>query len=672
MGQTIINTSCPRDCFSACDIKAYVEDGKIVKIEGGSKNRATNSKLCIKGLSYTDYVYSPQRIGYPMIREGKRGEGIFKRISWETAIDEISKRLKLVKDTVGPLGLLHFTSAGCMGLMSEYYKGFFNQFGSYSATKGSLCYSAGIEAVKLTYGSNIQNAPWDLEHAGLIIIWGKNPSSTNVQELKFINEAVNKGAKIITIDPINTLPSLNSNLHIPIKPGTDGVLALCIANLLIQKGSIDIDFIKEYTFGFDEFKEHVSHYTIEYASKICGLNEDLINEAVNLIANKKPMTLICGYGMQRYKNGGQNVRAISMIPALTGDIGIRGGGFKFANKRWRNLEWPYIPQNDIKTRRDFAEAQLGRAIEEYQNPNIKLLWIERANPLTMNPDTNGLKRALKKVEYIVAIDLFMTDTAKYADIILPAQSFFEYEDVFSSYWTPYLNCFQKVIEPVNESKNESEIYRLLGKKMGYNMNYLPLYNEETIDVCLKKCNINVSVKDLKKGPYLKENSDIAYKERIFDTPSKKIEFYCERMESIWGKSPLPDFKDCFKGTEENGKYPLRLLSTHARERIHSQFGEIRASKLSSDKPLLYINKEDARMRNIKDGDKIEIYNEKGKIFAFAKIDPYIIEGVVNIHGGLKEDTAANVNILTDQDISDIAFGAVFYDCFVEASWYQNK
>lgn len=659
MDQRIVKTSCPRDCFSGCTMKVHVENGRIAGFQGDEANKGAGGSLCAKGMAYIEYVYSPNRVGYPMVRVGNREEGKFKRISWQDAIQTIGEKLRDIKENYGPLSLLYYSSGGCQGLLSEYYKGFFSQYGGFTTTSGNLCYSAGIEATRLTYGEVIQNAPWDLENAGLIILWGKNPAFTNVQEMRFINNALSKGSKLITIDPIQNASSGKSHLHISPKPGTDGVLALCIMNLLVKRNSVDYDFIEKYTYGFEALKKHVEKVTVSKAAKVCGINENDIYSMLELIESSRPMTLVCGFGLQRYKNGGQTVRAISMIPALRGDVSAPGGGFKFANKRWKHLKWPFVSSSDYTVRSEYPSSRFGKALEGHKDPAIKMCWIERANPLTMNPDIKGLKRALGNMDCIVVVDQFMTDTAKFADIILPAQSFFEYDDIFSGYWTPYLSLCRKVIEPVGESKNESQIYRMLGQYMGYDMELLPEYTLDAIDDILRASGAGVGVEDLIEGPYMYEQ-DIAFKDRIFKTPSGKIELYSQSMMELWGQNPLPEYN-----IHDDSLYPLRFLSTHPRERIHSQFGDIEKLKGKDDRVLVYINPQDAKVREISDGEKVEVFNDRGIIHAYAFVTDKIKEGVVNIYEGLPESSGAGVNVLTAQETSDIAYGAVYYDCFVD-------
>lgn len=662
MVEKVFRTACPRDCFGGCSMNVYIENGRIVKIEGEKSNRATGGVLCTKGMSYVDYVYSKNRIKYPMIREGKRGEGNFERVSWEFAEEKICANLRKIKEEYGPLSLMFYSSGGCGGILSEYYRGFFDQFEGYSTTRGNLCYSAGIEAVKRTYGSVEHNAPWDMENASLIILWGKNPANTNVQEMKFIRSARESGCALAVIDPIKTSSSSGADLHISPLPGTDYALALCIANLLIIEKSIDQNFVNQYTEGFQEFKDSVSKYTPTMAAEVCKIKEEEIYSLVRLLEKNKPITLVCGYGVQRYQNGGQTVRAISSIPALLGQVGIPGGGFRFANKISKRLKWPYAPEEKMMIRDDYPASQLGRAIMEYDDPPVKMLWVERANPLTMNPDTNGLIEALKKLDFIVVAEQFMTDTALYADLILPAQSFFEYDDIFRGYWTPYISAFRKVIEPFYEDRNESEIYRALGQRMGYDMKYLPVYDENAINNILTSSGIETTFRELIEKPYLTEDCEIAFKDRVFKTASGKIEL-SGIVSGVHGEDKIPNF-------EVSGEaYPLRFLSTHDRERIHSQFADIERLK-ENRKGLIFINPADAMAREINDGDMLQVYNGRGAIYAVASVTGNIKKGVVNVYEGLSEASGASVNKLTAQLSSDMGDGAAYYDCFVEVRKWQ--
>lgn len=662
MVEKVFRTACPRDCFGGCSMNVYIKNGKIVKIQGEESNRATGGMLCAKGMSYIDYVYSKNRIKYPLMREGKRGEGNFKRVSWEFAEEKICANLRQIKQEYGPLSVMYYSSGGCGGMLSDYYTGFFNQFKGYSTTRGNLCYSAGIEAAKRTYGSVEHNAPWDMENASLIILWGKNPANTNVQEMKFIHSARKKGCVLAVIDPIKTSSSGGADLHISPMPGTDYVLALCIANLLILRGSIDQDFVDKYIDGFEKFKAGVSKYTPEIASRVCSIKEEEIYSLVNFLEKNKPVTLVCGYGIQRYKNGGQTVRAVSAIPALLGQIGITGGGFRFANKISKSLKWPYAPEENVTIRDDYPASQLGKAIMEYDDPPVKMLWVERANPLTMNPDINGLRESFKKLDFIVVAEQFMTDTALHADLILPAQSFFEYEDIFRGYWTPYISAFQKVIDPYFEARNESEIYRALGRRMGCDMKYLPVYNEAAINNILECSGVETTFKELTEKPYCGRNCEIAFKNRVFKTPTGKIE-----LSGIISEVQPGDKFSIYETDCE--KYPLRFLSTHARERIHSQFADIDRLK-ENKKALIYMNPDDALKREIDDGDMVQVYNDRGEIFAEASVTPNIKMGVVNVYEGLSEASGASVNKLTAQYCSDIGNGAAYYDCFVEVRKWQ--
>jgi anaerobic selenocysteine-containing dehydrogenase len=307
----------------------------------------------------------------------------------------------------------------------------------------------------LTYGEVKHNKISDLENSKLIILWGSNPAYTNIHLMHHVNKAVDKGAKLITIDIRENESGTKSNLYLNPRPGTDGCLALGIASQLIENNIIDDNFIDQHTFGFAEFKELVKNYPLSKVSDITGIPLHKIEAMIGFIKNTPEYALICGMGVQRYTNGGQTIRAISLLPALTGNIGKKGCGFYFSDRQAPELNWPFSPPKPKRIRNSI--------------PVAKAMWIEQANPMTSNPNINLLARVMNKLDLIVVADLFLTDTARMADIVLPAASMYGYYDLISGYGHSYIQLQQKLIEPPGECKHESEMYRLLGKKFGFNL-----------------------------------------------------------------------------------------------------------------------------------------------------------------------------------------------------------
>ncbi|MBU4047999.1 molybdopterin-dependent oxidoreductase, partial [bacterium] len=522
-------TVCPKDCFGSCSLEVEVEKGKVVKVRGNRNSPVNQGRICIKGKDYPNMVYGPERLLYPLQRIGKRGKGEFKRISWEQVLDTIYKKLKNLKEQYGPESVLYYNRFANLGVVKNCAYGFWYQFGGFTSTYGGLCDSAAQEAINLTYGEVKHNKISDLENSKLIILWGSNPAYTNIHIMHYINRAVDKGAELITIDIRENESGAKSHLYLNPRPGTDGCLALGIANQLIENNIIDNNFIDHHTFGFAEFKGLVKNYPLGKVSDITGIPLHKIEAMIGFIKNTPEYALICGMGVQRYTNGGQTIRAISLLPSLTASIGKKGCGFYFSDRQAPELNWPFSPPKPKRIRNSIPVAKLASELNNQVDPLVKAVWIEQANPMTSNPSINILARAMNKLDLIVVADLFLTDTARMADIILPAASMFEYYDLITGYGHSYIQLQQKIIEPPGECKHESEIYRLLAKKFDFNLDYLPENDLITIEKIINSSNLNTDVDELKGKPYLHPSyQEIAFGDLKFNTPTQKLEFFSQR------------------------------------------------------------------------------------------------------------------------------------------------
>jgi anaerobic selenocysteine-containing dehydrogenase len=655
-----------------------VEDGRIVNIDPHPDNKATPEGICLKGLSYVERAHSKDRILYPLKKTGK---GAFERISWEEALQTIAAKLSHYKIGYGPKSVLFYAASGMSGLTNGFSSKFWELFGGATTMYGNLCWPAGLEAERLTLGDNKHNDPWDIENAKLIVLWGKNPAETNIQQMVFIEKAQANGAKLIVIDPRRTPSSERSDLLIQPKPGTDAALALGISNILVQKDWIDREFIDKNVLGFDEFKKSIEKYIPEKVSEITDVPVDFINELASAIGNTKPMTLAPGYGMQRFTNGGQTIRTILALNVLSGNIGKPGACFHYGNLQGYVFDtvkepmsyYPEIGSNPI-FRRTVSMARLGEDMLGQKGPELKMIWVERGNPVTQNPDTNTILKAFQKLEFKVVVDQFMTDTAIEADIVLPAKNMFEQSDIIGSYWNPYVQLKPKVLEPAGEVKPETEIYYLLAQQLGYKKEeiekYIPSPGNENIEGYLKTEIKKHPVLDwgkLKEKPAIAPgNQTIAYEELKFNTPSGKIELYSKTAHDKWNVNPLPTYEPLDQ-EELNLKkrFPLQLLSPNTKNRIHSQFGNLDVIKQFSDGPEAMINASDAMERGISNGDSIRIYNDRGELITKAKLNFSIKKGCVVYYNGWWLQEGGTPNLLSKGRETDMGHGTAFHDCFVE-------
>jgi len=668
------HTSCPRNCYSTCSFKVWTDQGKVVKIDPQPLNKATPEGACLKGLSYLERVNSSQRILHPLSKRN----GSFHPISWKEALDEISGKLQHFRSEYGPQSVFYYAASGMSGLLNGIASQFWKMYGGATIVYGNLCWPAGLEASLLTLGEIKHNAPWDLENAKLIVLWGKNPAETNIQQMIPIEKAQRKGAKLVVIDPRRTVSAEKADLLIQPKAGTDGILALVIAKILIERAQIDHDFIEKYVFGFDKFKAHVSKIKLKAASEECGVSIPFLYKLTDLIGTLEPMTLIPGYGMQRFSNGGQSIRCLLALSVISGNIGKSGACWHYADLQgdiFSEVKEPlsYYPsaKPDGIFRREIATAKLGEDMLQMNDPPLKMAWVERGNPLTQNPDSQLINQAFQQLEFKVVVDQFLTDTAMEADLILPAKSMFEQSDLMSSYWNPYVQIRQKVIDPPGEVKPESEIYYLLAQKMGFSeeeiLKSIPYPSDEATEAWLEKqleAFPELSLEKLKEGPILAPGiQEIAFDDFRFDTPSGKIELFSKSAEKKWGVNPLPDY--VLPVERKDKKYPFQLLSPNTKNRIHSQFGNLEVIKKLAPEPYATINLGDAFKKKIANGDFIRVFNDRGSLRIKALLDAGIRPGNISIYNGYWQQEGACPNLLSKGRETDMGHGTAFHDNMVD-------
>lgn len=682
----VYTTVCPRNCYSTCSLKVFVDEDKkrICRIESHPANQATPRGACLKGQSYVERVVSPDRILTPMQRH-KNGTG-FSPISWEKALATISERLVYYGHTFGPQSILYYSSSGTKGLLNGLGATFWRLYGGYTGTYGDLCWPAGLEASRLTFGANIHNAPWDIENARLIILWGKNTAETNVQQMRAIDLAVEKGARLIVIDPRRTLSADRASLLIQPRPGTDGALALAVAHLLIANNAIDHDFIAAHVLGFPEFSDMVRQYTPEKVSAITDIPVSFIKRLTQDIISYNPITLCAGFGMQRYTNSGQTMRAMAALMAITGNIGKPGASWEFANLQssiFTKIGDPfsfYPPEKpDGISRISISTARLGQDMLAQTNPPLKMAWVERGNPITQNPETHTVLKAFNKLEFRVVVDQFYTDTALLADIILPAKSLFEQADVIGAYWHPYIQLKQKIFDPPGEVKPESEIYRLLAERLGFPADVIkqnfPGPTDKDIDAYLANRLSpfpGLTLERLKEGPILAPGTqEVAFADLKFNTPSGKIELFSAEAAQRWGVDPLPVYTEPQESSKANSpeaqQFPLYLMTPNTKNRIHSQFNNLKMIRQFSPKPFLTINPEDAHTRNIQDKKMVRVFNHRGSLELEARFDFSMKSGCVCITNGWWITEGGTVNFLSLGRETDMGFGAAFHDNLVEVA-----
>ncbi|MEW9122753.1 MAG: molybdopterin-dependent oxidoreductase [Thermotaleaceae bacterium] len=653
MNKEEIQFACPMDCFDVCSFIAEVEDGRVLRIRGNKEHPMTKGYGCSKGAQHLERLYHRDRLLHPKRKVG----GKFKDISWEEALDEISFKLKEIREKYGSLAVLHYYDSGYGGMSKTVDKMFFNYYGGITVPRGSLCWGAGIAAQKYDFGESRGHHPKDHLNAKTIIIWGRNPYNTNIHLMEYLREAKKSGAQVILIDPIQTKSAEIASEYIGIRPGTDGALALAMAHILIAEELVDKKFIKNHVKGFEEFADSIKDFTPDKASKITGIDQDVICRLARDYGSNKPSCIILGYGIQRYTNGGNTVRCIDALGAITGNIGIAGGGVNYANKSIASYVGGEVEKSEraVKNQRSYSRTFLGKYIEEENDPPIKAIFVTKANPLVQGPDLNQTIKAFEKIEFKVVIDMFMTDTAKMADLVLPCTHVMEEDDfVCSSMFSPYLNYSKQVIKPRAGIIGEYEFFRLLAKKMEM-VDYPDIEKDIFLQRALEPLTeaFQISYQNLKEDFYAISNRDIPWEEKQFTTPSGKYELYSDAAERD-GLSPFPQYIPTKEGDE---KYPLRLLTPHPKESLHSQHFVFR-----DEIPTVYVHEDTAQRYSLCSGECAEITSPKGHLTAKVVVDNHVGKDILMIYEGWWHKSGS-VNFLIEAATSEMGEQAAYYDSY---------
>jgi anaerobic selenocysteine-containing dehydrogenase len=653
-----------------------VEGGRLVRVEGASENRATAEGPCLKGLSYVERAHSPQRIVEPLRRQP---DGSFRAIGWDQAIEAIASQLERLRAAHGPQTVLYYTGSGTKGLLNGCGLAFWRLFGGCTTTYGDLCWPAGLEATRLTLGANSHNAPWDLENARLIVLWGKNAAETNVHQMPHVQRAQDRGAQVVVVDPRRTETAERADLLLQLRPGTDGALALAVGHVLLRDGLVDRAFVEAHVKGFDEYARAVAEWEPARAAAITELRTEAIEAFARQIGTVKPMTVVPGFGMQRFTNSGQAMRAMLALCAITGNLGRPGAGWMYANLQtqvFSTLKDPvdcYPPEaQDGIVRVSVSTARLGRDMLAAADPPLTFAWVERGNPIPQNPETSRVLEAFRRLEFRVVVEEFLTDTAREADVVLPAKNFFEQTDVIGAYWHPYLQLRPQVLEPPPGVKPETEIYRALGRRLGIDeaalAAALPGPANASIEAWLaaKLAPTGVTLEQLRSGPVLSpEFEEVAFDDRRFPTPSGKIELWSDEARARWGVPEWPSWQEAGERPDPGGRFPLHLLTPNTKNRIHSQFGYLESIRRMAPAPFVAIHPADARARGVAEGDRVRVFNERGELRLPARFDHGLKRGCVAITNGFWLTEGAAVNLLSEGRETDMGHGAAFHDNAVQ-------
>lgn len=750
--KSVVHAACPHDCPDACAVLITIEDGQAIKIQGDPEHPVTRGFLCAKVAKYLDRVYSPGRVLYPMRRVGPKGPnglggfaplGVgaaaanptshkageapvapsgFERISWDEALDEIAARFRGVVDEFGPEAILPYSYGGTLGALNgaSMDRRFFHRLGA-SQLERSICSSAGEEGLKSVLGIKLGTEPEQFDDSRYIIAWGANIHGNNVHLWPFIEEARRKGAKLVVIDPYRTRTAKCADWYLPINPGTDAALALGMMHVIIGDNLYDADYVASYTLGFEELKARAQEYSPEKVAYWTGISANDIRKLAREYATVRPSVIRVNYGIQRSERGGMSMRAVTMLPCLIGSWKEVGGGLQMSlsgsfqlNKV--ALEMPELMEKALgRPARTVNMVQLGMALNSLDDPPVKALFVYNSNPAAVCPNHNEVIRGLTRPDlFTVVHEQFFTDTTEYADIVLPATTFFEHKDLQAAYGHYYLQVSDQAMEPVGECRSNVELFRALAGRMGFKDECFAETVDSMIERALDSPNpllkgitrerledkhwirlkFGGKVNDGRIGnegkehrgevpdrtgeggrPSISESAPfLPFARGNFATPSGKAEFYSAALKEL-GLDPVVDFtppEESRHGSRAAG-YPLELLARKADNHLNSTFANVESVReMEPWIGMLEMHPADAKARGIRDGDRVRAFNARGEIVLQARVDGSVSAGVVaaRLDWARFGTGARNINVLTSEKLADMGNAATFYSVCVEVEPFR--
>jgi anaerobic selenocysteine-containing dehydrogenase len=665
--------ACPHDCPDTCSLVTTVEDGVAVKVHGNPEHRHTHGVLCTKVSRYTERTYHPERVLHPLRRSGPKGAGRFERVTWDEALADIAGKLGAIAAR-DPEAIVPYSYAGTMGLVQGEGMAarFFNRMGA-SLLDRTICSSAGGEALVQTFGAKVGMKVEFFAESKLILIWGSNSIASNLHFWRLVQDAKRAGAKLVCIDPRRTETAEKCHEHVQLLPGTDAALALSLMHELIVNDWLDHDYIARHTSGWDALRERALRWTPERAATVCGVPAAQIRSLARDWGTTKPAAIRLNYGMQRVHGGGNAVRAIACLPALTGAWRHRAGGALLSSSGSFPVDKAALQRPDLlagRTPRTINMSTIGddllRESSPAFGPKIEALVVYNSNPVAVAPESRKVVGGFGRDDlFTVVLEHFQTDTADWADYILPATTQLEHWDVHLAYGHTDVLLNRPAIAPVGEARTNTQIFRDLARHMSYTD---PCFADDDQTLCRQAYGQRVDFEELlARGFAALKMPDAPFADGGFPTASGKCEFFSERL-ARQGQDGLPDHVPNYEVPGTSGHYPLAMISPPARNFLNSSFVNVRSLRDIEGEPLLEMHADDAVARGIVSGAVVRVFNDRGEYRCKVQVSQRARPGVVNGLGvwwrklGL---AGTNVNELTSQNLTDMGRGPVFYDCLVE-------
>ena len=635
-------TTCTRDCPNSCGLVATVKDGKLLKLTGSPDHPLTKGVACGKTSKYIQRVYSEERVIHPM-KQKKSG---WKRVSWDTAFDQIAERMETIRSQDGPEAILYYQGYGertALKLLNRY---FFNLFGGVTTLRGSLCGGTGQAAQNLDFGRRISHDPLDHYHSKAMILWARNPASTNISLVPIIKKIKKAGGRIIVIDPFRNRSVALADRHIAPTPGRDIYLAMAAARMIFDHGAEDLDFLEKQSIGAAEFKELVYRYNPAELCLMAGVTQEDVSYLAETLMTYHPAATLLGWGLHRHKDAHYSIRAIDALGAVAGNIGVSGGGVSQGFEEYGPYDPRYWGDDLHPKRRTLLMPMIGDEIINAANPKIRMIFTTAANPVCMAPNHAKVGKAFQQTEFVVYSGHFMDDTADLADLFLPATTFLEEDDVMASYGHNYVGPVNQAIAPVGECLSEFQMFVALAKRFPFALQFCRSADAWLHDICSPIRAWGCSMEALRKGPFRIPEPMVPYCDKQFETPSGKYQFLTEfdpkKLE--WSQ---PD-------------YPYTLLTVAPHEYICSE----RTLGEHPPLPVVICHPTEAEKRNVADGMTIFVESAEGRIRAKLKTDHTVRRDCVVTERGGWIKAGHGLNRLTSDRVSTVGDGTPYYDTVI--------
>jgi anaerobic selenocysteine-containing dehydrogenase len=649
MNKTTI-TTCTRDCPNTCGLVATVEGGMLVALRGDPGHPLTRGAACHKARKYISRVYSPERVTHPMIRRNGRWE----RASWDAALDLVAGRMQAVCAESGPEAILHYQGYGertALKLLNRY---FFNLLGGVTTLRGSLCGGAGQGAQELDFGRRVSHDPLDHRNSRAMILWGRNPVSTNISLVPIIKDVRKSGGRIVVVDPARSRSVALADHHIAPRPGGDGYLAMAASRLILSAGAEDRAFIDNHSVGFAQYREILDRYSVAGLCERAGVTPADAQTLADILMGYRPTSILLGWGLHRYEYAHHMIRAIDALGAVSGTIGVPGGGVSQGFEEYG----PYDPacwgDQLNPPRRTLLMPRVGEEILNAGNPRIRMIFVTAANPLCMAPNSARVAEAFDRAEFVVYSGHFMDDTSDHADVFLPATTFLEEDDVVASYGHNYVGPVNRVVEPVGECRSEFHMFHALAARFPFAARFRRPAAEWLEDICSPILAQGCDLETLRKGAFRLDAPMVPHADGAFATPSGRFQFMTDFDPSVEpGVDP---------------RYPYRLLTVAPHGYICSE----RTMAEHEPLPEVRLNAAEARRLGLRDATEVMVSSPVGRIRAFLRLDAAMRRDILLAERGGWAKAGHGLNRLTRDISSRVGQGTPFYETSVSVSAWPGE